>query len=461
MKMKRYFAEDARTALRELREEQGPNAVILSNRKVTGGVEIIAALDYEDALVNSSLGNPEALDDSHQSAPPKRPGGRVKGGQPDTTGYSSNNGVRQVPPKGAVPSQQEKSSPEMVFSSEEYASQDWATETETSRNEQHLAKVAADISERQEKNLKKIQGELKGLRTIMEAPLMQFSWGELERIQPLQANLLKQLLALGLSATLCEQIAAKMVAKGLNKHSWLEALKLLAATLPVTDEDLMRSGGVVSLIGPTGVGKTTTIAKLAARFALRHGRRNIALVTTDSYRIGAHEQLRTYGRILGVPVQVAADNDELSTVLNHNRDKKLILIDTSGVSQHDQRLTEQLATLTVESLPMRNYLVLSATSQMGLLEDVIDSFGRTRLDGCYLTKVDEAVSLGEVLSVLIEKKLPVAYVSDGQKVPDDLHPARGELLVKKAVKLMQKSKNKPSDKELAFMFGGLINNANT
>ncbi len=349
----------------------------------------------------------------------------------------------------------------MVFPAEEYASQDWGTGAESSRDEQHLAKVAADISERQEKNLKKIQGELKGLRTIMEAPLMQFSWGELERIQPLQANLLKQLLALGLSATLCEQITAKMVAKGLNKHSWLEALKLLAATLPVTDEDLMRSGGVVSLIGPTGVGKTTTIAKLAARFALRHGRRNIALVTTDSYRIGAHEQLRTYGRILGVPVQVAADNDELSTVLNHNRDKKLILIDTSGVSQHDQRLTEQLATLTVESLPMRNYLVLSATSQMGLLEDVIDSFGRTRLDGCYLTKVDEAVSLGEVLSVLIEKKLPVAYVSDGQKVPDDLHPARGELLVKEAVKLMQKSKNKPSDKELAFMFGGLINNANT
>ncbi|MGB5395588.1 MAG: flagellar biosynthesis protein FlhF, partial [Gammaproteobacteria bacterium] len=187
--------------------------------------------------------------------------------------------------------------------------------------------------------------------------------------------------------------------------------------------------------------------------------RNIALVTTDSYRIGAHEQLRTYGRILGIPVQVAADNEELRAVLKHNTEQKLTLIDTSGVSQRDLRLTEQLSTLKIEGANISSYLVLSATAQMALQDDVIKAFSKADLQGCILTKIDEAASLGEALSVLIKHNLPVAYVSDGQKVPDDLHPARGKLLVKEAVKLMQKSRRVPGEAELAYSFGGRVTNA--
>ncbi len=475
MKMKRYFVADARAALRELREEQGPDAVILSNRKVAGGVEIIAALDYEDSLINASLGNPDILTEAEQT-PTDKPylnKAATSKNEQQTTARSAAvvaSPGKEKPANSRVDSTVSKKAEAETTRSERSHKDDQDSDmraddyTATARDntvDQLYAGAVEGFNEASDdKGLEKIQDELKGLRTIMEAPLMQFSWGEMERIQPLHASLLKQLMALGLSATLCEQIAAQMLKQGLSKRSWLEALKLLARMLPVGDEDMMRDGGVVSLIGPTGVGKTTTIAKLAARFALRHGRRNIALVTTDSYRIGAHEQLRTYGRILGVPVQIAADKDELQAVLNHSNDKKLILIDTSGVSQHDQRLAEQLTTLNVESQPVKNYLVLSATGQMSLQEEIIESFSRIELNGCFLTKVDEASSLGEVLSVLIEKKLPVTYVSDGQKVPDDLHPARGQLLVKEAVKLMQKANRKPSDRELAFMFGGMINNAN-
>ena len=305
----------------------------------------------------------------------------------------------------------------------------------------------------------KIQDELKGLRNIMEAPLMQFAWGEAERVKPLYASLLKQLMMLGLSPQLCEGISKKITGDGLNKHNWLDALKLLAQLVPVAKDDLLEQGGIVSLVGPTGVGKTTTIAKLAARFALRHGRRSVALVTTDSYRIGAHEQLRTYGRILGVPVQVASDCDELKNVLAHNHNHKLTLIDTAGVSHRDLRLTEQLATLKVRNARIKNYLVLSATGQRSLQDDVIRSFRQAGLHGCMLTKVDEAVSLGEILSVLIQHKLPIAYVSDGQKVPDNLHAARGKLLVREAVKLMQAVSAKPSEEELAYTFGRMVSNA--
>ena len=392
MKMKRYFAVDARTAMRKLRQEQGPEAVILSNRCVSGGVEIIAALDYEDALVNASLGNP----------------------------YTDTNFVTEP-----------------------------VVATKTSQKEN----IPHDLT------LGNIQNELKGLRNIMEAPLMQMSWGEMARVQPLQANLLKQLMMLGLDSELSKKIIKRVSVKGGHKQSWITALKMLANIMPISNDDLMQHGGIVSLVGPTGVGKTTTIAKLAARFAFRHGRRSVCLVTTDSYRIGAHEQLRTYGRILGVPVQVATDRDELRTVLNHNSEHKLILIDTAGMSQRDLNLAEQLATLDVDGKKIKNYLVLSATSQMHLQDDVIQAFKEIGLHGCILTKLDEAASLGEALSVLIRHKLPVSFISDGQKVPDNLHPARGKLLVREAVKLMRNSKKTLSKEKLAYTFGGMTINA--
>ena len=415
MKMKRYFAADARQALREVREQQGPDAVILSNRRVPGGVEIIAAIDYEDSLVNASLGNP--VDHAGSAA-----------GTTSTQSAAERYGDASLGTGSAV-------------------------DKAVAGDEQPACVPTPDPA------LGRIQDELKGLRSIMEAPLMQFAWGEVERVKPLYASLLKQLMMLGLSPQLCESISRKITAKGLSRHNWLDALKLLSQLVPVSKDNLLEQGGIVSLVGPTGVGKTTTIAKLAARFALRHGRRSVALVTTDSYRIGAHEQLRTYGRILGVPVQVASDCDELANVLHHSKEHKLTLIDTAGVSHRDLRLTEQLATLKVGDIPIKNYLVLSATGQRNLQDEVIRSFSRAGLHGCILTKIDEAASLGEVLSVLIQHRLPIAYMSDGQKVPDNLHAARGKSLVKEAVKLMQKSSTAPSEEELAYMFGRKVSNA--
>ena len=426
MKMKRYFAADSRQALRELRDDQGPDAVILSNRRVNGGVEIIAALDYDEAMINSSLGNPEALSTMSSAA-----------------------GTSAVP------------SPDNQHEYSQYtdrqSSQATLSELKDGQgsNEESLA-------------LNKIQDELKGLRNIMEAPLMQFAWGETGRVQPLYASLLKQLMTLGLSSKLSQSIAKRIANQGLDKQSWLESLKLLAKLVPINNDDILNNGGIVSLIGPTGVGKTTTIAKLAARFALKHGRRGITLITTDNYRIGAHEQLRTYGRILGVPVHVASDNDELKNLLKEANEKSgehnLTLIDTAGVCQKDARLTDQLTTLNIREMDIKNYLVLSATSQMNLQDDVIRAFSKLKLQGCMLTKIDEAASLGETISVLIQHELPLHFVCNGQKVPDDLHQARGKLLVKEAVKLMRSTNKSPSTEELAHVFGqmafgGMVNNA--
>ena len=428
--MKRYFAADSRQALRELRADQGPDAVILSNRRVNGGVEIIAAMDYEDAMINSALGNPEELSTTAQA---------ISSAVKSSPASPHNNDVENAQFTG-------RDSAETILS---------GLEETQGLNEEPSA-------------LNKIQDELKGLRNIMEAPLMQFSWGETGRIQPLYASLLKQLMTLGLSSKLSQSIAKRTANQGLNKHSWLESLKLLAKLVPINNDDILTNGGIVSLIGPTGVGKTTTIAKLAARFALKHGRRGITLITTDNYRIGAHEQLRTYGRILGVPVHVASDNDELKNLLKEANEKSaehnLTLIDTAGVCQKDSRLSDQLTTLNIREMDIKNYLVLSATGQMNLQDNVIRAFSKLKLQGCMLTKIDEAASLGEIISVLIQHELPLHFVCDGQKVPDDLHQARGKLLVKEAVKLMRNTNKSPSTEELAHVFGqmafgGMVNNA--
>jgi len=423
MKMKRYFAADSRQALRELREDQGPDAVILSNRKVLGGVEIIAALDYEDSMVNSSLGNPQSL-----SAPMV---------QTNQANYQNNNVQQQS------------------FNHNQYVEPTM----------DHMADEMVPVNNNESVELTRIKNELKGLRNIMEAPLMQFAWGETGRVKPLYASLLKQLMSLGLSSKLSQNLAKKTAKQGLNKHSWLASLKLLASQVPINDDDILENGGIVSLIGPTGVGKTTTIAKLAARFALKHGRRGITLITTDNYRIGAHEQLRTYGRILGVPVHVATDAKELKNILKEANTKtegcehRLTLIDTAGICQKDIRLAEQLMTLNLRGVHIQHYLVLSATGQMNLQDAVICAFKKLKLSGCMLTKIDEAASLGEVISVLIQHKLPLQFVCDGQKVPDDLHKARGQLLVKEAVKLMRQTNHPPSAEELAYKFGGMVTNA--
>jgi len=426
MKMKRYFAPDTRQAMRALRDEQGPEAVILSNRRVNGGVEIIAAMDYEDSMVSASLGTPDALSDI------------------DPYENKQNNNAAEMPPAGKQSPATEK--PE--------AAQAAAFENNNTSNQSNMSSAT----------LNKIQDELTGLRNIMEAPLMQFSWSETGRVQPLYANLLKQLMTLGISSNLSQIIARKLEKEGLSKHSWLESLNHLASLVPIDEQDILNSGGIISLVGPTGVGKTTTIAKLAARFALKHGRRAVTLITTDNYRIGAHEQLRSYGRILGIPVHVASDSEELKYLLQEIKEKhgdnQLTLIDTAGICQKEVKLTEQITSLEVDGIDIKNYLVLSATGQMNLQDNVISGFSKINLSGCIITKIDEAASLGEIISVLIKHELPVSFVCDGQKVPDDLHRARGRLLVKEAVKLMRSLSNSLSDEELAYTFGKVLNNGN-
>lgn len=282
-----------------------------------------------------------------------------------------------------------------------------------------------------------LQRELGNLRSLLEGKLSQLSWRDSAGKPSPKAALHTRLVRLGLSRALCGVICDMLPAQDDLEEYWQSALKMLGSRVAVMEGDsLINKGGIVALMGSTGVGKTTTVAKLAARFVLRHGCKEVALITTDCYRIGGQEQLQTFAEYLGIPMVVATDGPELQSALDQLSPRKLILIDTAGMSQRDLRLYEQFSTLNSVGYDIDTYVVLSATAQHRALHEVVDVFGKNALAGAMVTKVDESVGLGGVLDVVIKNRLRLGYVSQGQKVPEDLIPARVEYMIDKAVELM-------------------------
>ena len=214
------------------------------------------------------------------------------------------------------------------------------------------------------------------------------------------------------------------------RQSWRDLETTLVHNMIIGNDEILRHGGAVTLVGPTGVGKTTTIAKLAAHFSMKYGSDQVALVTTDNYRIGAYEQLQTYGRIMGCVVKSLSNMSDMQNVLYQLRNKRLVLIDTAGMGQRDQRLAVQLDELINScNVHIHNYLVLPATGQRKVLQDAYEQFSRIELSGAVLTKLDESLCIGDALSVCMQNQLPISYVTNGQRVPEDLSVANAQQLV--------------------------------
>jgi flagellar biosynthesis protein FlhF len=202
-------------------------------------------------------------------------------------------------------------------------------------------------------------------------------------------------------------------------------------------DGLLESQGAIALVGPTGVGKTTTVAKLAARFAVRYGASQLGLVTLDSYRIGAHEQLRSYGRILGVPMHIAQDGATLRELLASLQGKRLVLIDTCGLSQRDERMEEMLGTLSAARFnmqPIRRILLLNAASHSETLDEVARAWHASDAAGAILTKLDEAARIGGPLDCVLRHRMTLFGLTNGQRVPEDWHPASARLIAHVALK---------------------------
>jgi flagellar biosynthesis protein FlhF len=278
--------------------------------------------------------------------------------------------------------------------------------------------------------VQQLMNEMKSIKSLLERQLAGFAWGDMTRHAPARAQLLGEMLEAGFSGLLSRRLVEDMPdeLEMQDGRKWLTSAVNRRLRTLTSENDLIERGGVFALVGPTGVGKTTTTAKLAARCVVRYGADKLALLTTDGYRIGAHEQLRIYGRILGVPVHVVRDSEDLRRTLADLRGKHMVLIDTVGMSQRDRMVAEQAAMLT-RAGEVRRLLLLNSTSRGDTLDDVIRSYAGEDLAGCILTKVDETASLAPALDAVVRHGLLLAYVANGQRVPEDLHlPNRNYLL---------------------------------
>jgi flagellar biosynthesis protein FlhF len=287
-----------------------------------------------------------------------------------------------------------------------------------------------------------MQKEMSSIRQLLEHQMSGLMWQDMAQKDPMRAVLVNKLMAMGLNEQVADQIAGYIPANSEEKDAWQQAKLIIAEQLNTTNNDIIQRGGVVSLVGPTGVGKTTTIAKLAARFAQAHGADQVVLISTDSYRIAGFEQLATYGRIIGCQVKLANDGNELDTLLQQYSQKKLILIDTAGMGQRDMRLTEHLTTLISNArVRIRNYLVLAANTQQRVMQENVDRFKRIPLAGCIYTKLDESLSAGEIITTSLQNGLAIGYLTDGQRVPEDIKVANAEKLVTLADRMAIKSQS--------------------
>ncbi len=483
-----------RTALLQVKEELGADAVIMSNKKVAGGVAIVAAIDGDanpPAVTTTSQFNRSAqasnrYNEHRQMSSSSADRFQDRSLDEDKISLGRNNKNDNSEKPGSMT--QRFANMLKHYSGD---SDDHVAENEDSlsallnRQNKHrdsydkekpvpyqpdspLAKLIAqddrferptpkldptrydrrrpsDAREEAAVELENMREEITSIRHLLEHQVSGLMWQEVERREPLRAMLIKRLERMGVSSELADQMACYIPEDTQPARAWRALLSLVADQILIPKQDILKRGGVVALLGPTGVGKTTTVAKLAARAAMEYGADNVALVTTDTFRIGAHEQLSIYGRIMGCPVRVAKDSEELADIIYQLRNRKLILVDTAGMGQRDVRLTEQLDTLMQESGEViHSYLVLPATAQRRVLQETLEHFRRIPLAGCIMTKLDESLSLGEFISVVIQNSLPVAYIANGQRVPEDIVIAQPKYMLAKANELLEKStENEP------------------
>ncbi|WP_255305160.1 flagellar biosynthesis protein FlhF [Legionella jamestowniensis] len=264
--------------------------------------------------------------------------------------------------------------------------------------------------------------------------------------QPLHALLTQKLIDLSVSAVTASSLVNRVNPKLNQQQAWQQILSHFSDILPIRNFQRVEEGGIYAFVGPTGVGKTTTLAKIAARFALRFGAEKLGLVTMDTYRVAAQEQLVLYGKILGVPVCVAQDEVSLGRVIRQLNDKKLILIDTAGMNPADTRVSIQMDLLNSRLHSISTVLVLPATSHYHVLLNAIKLYQIERLEQCIITKLDEAMTLGGVLSAIAETGLELSYLTHGQRVPEDIKIATSHQLIEQfseQEKLLHDSEGSP------------------
>ncbi len=433
MKIRRFTAPDMRQAITRVRDELGPEAVILSNRKVDGEVEIVAAIDYDEGILEEApapaqrpAAEAETLPEPAPRAASGESGGEngVEGGSVDADELD--------PPWARRPSPERRTGPRPVSPAVSYlaelSSRVAGRRAETPPSEPVEPRPSSAPAESE---LSALHEEVRLLKELVESQMMGLHRGPDGPRTPSIARIAKRLTELGLTDAWVQRLLDRLPRQGPLERLWPQALRHLAGLIPTRAPDFLERGGVVVLVGPSGAGKTTTLAKIAAQYILGHRREGVVMVSCDDHRVGAHEQLRAYGQILGVPVYSTRARDELTRVVDRLKDERLVLVDTAGSNPLAEGGRPPFPGL--DGMAAEILLTLAAPLQPAAMAEYIRRYRALGVTGAVLSKCDEALRLGPALSVLMDERLPAVLVADGPAIPDDLHPADARDLVNRAI----------------------------
>jgi len=421
MEVKRFFASSMQEVLRMVRDELGSDAVILSNTKVEGGMEVVAALDYDE-------------DDYQESQVPQSIN---RGGEPSPSQLARMHAEKHMKLQMEMESARKRIE-NVREKRNKHSLESASADSETVSVLPHDRKDSVDEIQINELSAMRAEiSEIKGL--INGQPSQKDIHLDVRPKSMVQQQMEKTLDSLCLSKSIQKRLLSLTETELDYGAAWTKVRLDIESSISVEHEEIIDKGGVVALVGPTGSGKTMTIGKMAARYVMQYGADSIALVTTDRYRIAAHEQLKVFGRILNVPVHTVDERNCLDTILNQLAHKKMVLIDTAGLMYTDACWSEQLQELKMSSHKIKNYLVVPSVGQYQVMCANFYNYKMVGLSGAIITKVDEAVSLGEVLSFLIDTRLKAGYFTDGQRVPEDIHLFDSQVVFEKAQELLNSS----------------------
>lgn len=521
MKAKRFTAPTMKKALELVSQELGKEAVILSNKKVEGGVEVVAALDYQthaediaqEKIVQQESANPQKQEVERQLAlqqeleNAKKTTAEIRRETSDRNlerarqeeitrkqalvSKSNLNELSEIKnvltqlqqdlevdhseQKNIEPIKVDRPKKQRVkpTSTDVFSIADEQPETVSSISKSHQASNSQSISnsaplevkqteiktgahthaenQQDEKLLNQVTNELSELKNWLVSQQGD-AWNPKRPLTWQQAQIWQRCQDLGIDPIWADELVAGLKQDDAIEKLWNMCLLKMSRELPIAKDNILDKAGIYALVGPTGAGKTTTIGKLAAQYVVKHGAEKVALVTLDNYRIAAHEQLKSFARLMGVGLHVLPPEGDLGQLLHKLRDKQFILIDTAGLSSQDPHFSVQLSMLKSAGHRISNLLTLPLTSQARCLQENYEHFYQVGLDGCLFTKLDECFSLGQALSVAAITKLPISMVADGPHIPDDLHFPDAKKLVRLAeqmARLAQKRWQATASKQMA------------
>jgi flagellar biosynthesis protein FlhF len=424
----RFIAKTTSEALRQVRQALGPDALVISTKETTDGIEIIAI-------------TPDSLDDISSSV--KQSAVRMGAARPGSPAQE-----RDEIPKGGMqipkpfPHELKISdvirTPQNANGSPVYTPEQLGAPAPAPRSTATTAQPSA-TPKSESSELNTLILEMAEVKNLLQSYLAKNFWSNLQQQAPTHAEVVKLIINAGFSPKLCADIIQAIPTEGETPVLLRQVSEILQALVKVQDPiQIFDNGGVFTFIGPTGVGKTTTVAKVAARCVLRYGRDQVVLLTTDTYRIGAQEQLKVFAKILGLPVVAIRDSDDMSAKLAEASKRKIVLIDTAGVGQRDTLMIDQTQMIAKGSGNSHRILVMSATTDLRTQEDIIVMHNRAdanaRIRSVILTKTDEAALIAPCVDCLIRYELPLLFISNGQRVPEDLNPPNTQYLIHRAMR---------------------------